>query len=218
MGRDCDGDEESNEGMIPVLPDCFEVDDLMEFYMNVQCQNCHSSYNVDPSKIPPAGARFKCKNCGSIVEVKLPDVAEEVTSMPEKGPAKTDSKDGKKRIVVADDTAFFRMMLSDLLTEAGYEVITAVDGEDALIKIKHELPDLDLVLLDMLMPKMDGFKVIEELNKGVMGRNLPVLALSGVFKSDTDRDHMKKLGVLGYVDKDTSPDQILERVNMILHR
>ncbi len=183
--------------------------------MNVECQTCHSSYNVDPSKIPPSGARFKCRKCGSVVEVKLPAAAE-ATSMPEKEPAKTDSQDRKKRVVVADDTAFFRMMLTDLLTEAGYEVITAVDGEDALIKIKHELPDLDLVLLDMLMPKMDGFQVIKELKKGVMGKNLPILALSGVFKSDADRDHMKELGVLGYVDKDTPPDQIVERVNMIL--
>ena len=184
--------------------------------MKVECLACHSSYNVDPSKIPPTGARFKCRKCGSIVEVRQPAAAE-ATSMPENGPAKTDSQDRKKRVVVADDTAFFRMMLTDLLTEAGYEVITAVDGEDALIKIKHELPDLDLVLLDMLMPKLDGFQVIEELRKGVMANNLPILALSGVFKSDADRDHMKKLGVVGYVDKDTSPDQILERVNMVLH-
>ena len=183
--------------------------------MIVECQTCHSRYNVDPSKVPPSGARFKCRKCASIVEVKLPAAAE-ATSMPENETAKTDSQDRKKRVVVADDTAFFRMMLTDLLTEAGYEVITAVDGEDALIKIKHELPDLDLVLLDMLMPKLDGFQVIEELKKGVMANNLPILALSGVFKSDADREHMKKLGVVGYVDKDTPPDQILERVNMIL--
>ena len=183
--------------------------------MIVECQTCHSRYNVDPSKIPPSGARFKCRKCASIVEVKSIATVEAPAPLEGNDSCKVDTP-RKKRVVVADDTAFFRMMLSDLLTEAGYEVITAVDGEDALIKIKHELPDLDLVLLDMLMPKMDGFKVIEELNKGVMGRNLPVLALSGVFKSDTDRDHMKELGVLGYVDKDTPPDQILERVNMIL--
>ena len=147
----------------------------------------------------------------------MPAAAAEATSTPESEPAKIGSQDGKKRVVVADDTAFFRMMLTDLLTEAGYDVITAVDGEDALIKIKHELPALDLVLLDMLMPKLDGFQVIEELKKGVMANNLPILALSGVFKSESDRDHMKKLGVVGYVDKDTSPDQILERVNMVLH-
>ena len=186
--------------------------------MNVECRSCHSSYNVDPSKIPPSGARFKCRKCDSIVEVQLPADPTDAPSVPEKEPAKDYNKDSKKRVVVADDTAFFRMMLTELLTEAGYEVITAVDGEDALIKIKHELPALDLVLLDMLMPKLDGFQVIEELNKGVMANNLPILALSGVFKSDADRDHMKKLGVVGYVDKDTPPDQILERVNMILRQ
>lgn len=122
----------------------------------------------------------------------------------------------KKRIVVADDTAFFRAMLSDMLTEAGYEVITATDGEDAFVKIKSELPNLDLVLLDMLMPKMDGFKLIEELKKDSLGEGLPILALSGVFKSDEDRQHMKSLGITGYIDKDTPPEQILNRVNMLL--
>lgn len=186
--------------------------------MKIECESCHSIYNVDPSKIPPTGARFKCKKCGAIVEVKRPAVATESKPTPENEPVKIDSQVRKKRVVVADDTAFFRMMLTDLLTGAGYDVITAVDGEDALIKIKHELPHVDLVLLDMLMPKLDGFKVIEELRKGVMANNLPVLALSGVFKSDADRDHMKKLGVVGYIDKDTSPDQILERVNMVLRQ
>ena len=186
--------------------------------MNVECLSCNSSYNVDPSKVPSGGGRFKCRKCGSILEVNLPDVTAESASIPMAEPAKVDSNDGKKRVLVADDTAFFRMMLTELLTEAGYEVITAVDGEDALIKIKHELPALDLVLLDMLMPKLDGFQVIEELKKGVMAINLPILALSGVFKSDADRDHMKKMGIVGYIDKDTQPDQILERVNMVLCR
>lgn len=186
--------------------------------MKVECQSCHSSYNLDPSKIPPTGARFKCRKCSAMVEVNPSAVVGEPSLLPKIEPAKTDSEDSKKKVVVADDTAFFRMMLTELLTEAGYEVITAVDGEDALIKIKHELPDLDLVLLDMLMPKLDGFQVIEELKKGVMANNLPILALSGVFKSDADRDHMKKLGIVGYIDKDTPPDQILERVNMVLCR
>ncbi len=49
-----------------------------------------------------------------------------------------------------------------------------------------------------------------------MGKNLPILALSGVFKSEEDREHMRELGIVGYIDKDTPTERILERVNMIL--
>ena len=66
--------------------------------MNVECPSCHSNYNVDPSKIPPTGARFKCRKCSSIVEVKLPANPEEDPSISENKPAKTDGKDSKKRV------------------------------------------------------------------------------------------------------------------------
>ncbi len=178
--------------------------------MIVECSTCHSRYKIDENKITGGEAKFKCRKCNNIVDAHRA-VATEVADI-----VSTDKKSRKKRIVVADDTEFFRMMLTDILAENGYEVITACDGEDALIKIKHEMPDVDLVLLDMYMPKVDGFKVIEELKKGVMGKDLPILALSGVFKSEEARVHMRELGIVGYIDKDTSTERILERVNMIL--
>ncbi|MDH3975636.1 MAG: zinc-ribbon domain-containing protein [Deltaproteobacteria bacterium] len=175
--------------------------------MLIECTNCHSRYRLDESRLNEGEARFKCSKCGELVVVGKAGQA---------APGEDKSMNEKKRIIVADDTAFFRAMLSDMLTEAGYEVITANDGEEAFTKIKHELPNVDLLLLDMLMPKMDGFQLIEQLRKGAMGKNLPILALSGVFKSESDREHMKSLGVSGYIDKDTPPEQILNRVKMLL--
>ncbi|MDT8317958.1 MAG: zinc-ribbon domain-containing protein [bacterium] len=93
--------------------------------MNVECQSCHTLYNIYPSKIPPKGAGLKCRKCSSIVEVKPPAVAPEAGSVSENKVAEPDSRDSKKRVLVADDSAFFRMMLTELLIEAGYEVITA---------------------------------------------------------------------------------------------
>jgi predicted Zn finger-like uncharacterized protein len=184
--------------------------------MIIECSGCRKRYAVDEAKIPTAGGRFKCKNCDSIVEIGSRPA--DGIAAGEKG--KPDRNDAgpyrKKRIIVADDTAFFRIMIADLLSAAGYEVITAVDGEDALDKIKHELPAIDLVVLDMLMPKMDGFQVIEELKREAASENLSILALTGVFKSDADREHMKELGVAGYVDKSTPPELILDRIKMTL--
>ena len=165
--------------------------------MIVECKSCKSRFKLDDAKAEKGG-RCKCSKCGEIIEVK------KTTGRP-------------KKIIVADDTALFRFMMEDLLVKKGYEVITAVDGEDALIKVKHEMPDLDLLLLDMVMPKMDGFEVIREINKGEMGKNLPILTLSGVIKSDEDKAAMKEMGVRGYIDKSTPPEEILRRVDMLLN-
>lgn len=186
--------------------------------MVIECSSCHKRYKVDEKKIGSAGSKFKCKNCQSIIFVTKDPVIEAVNNLTVKSgvDAEESAFEEKKRIIVADDTLFFREILKDVLSQNGYEVILAKDGEDALQKVKHELPDLHLLLLDMLMPKMDGFQVVNELRQGVMGQKLPIIALSGVFKNEEDRERMKKAGVLGYIDKDTPPDEILRRVNMIL--
>ncbi len=178
--------------------------------MIVQCSGCDTRYKIADEKLNHSVKHFSCKKCGTPVTIPSAEQAGISSSTGD-----DQVSEGKRKIVVADDTAFFRIMLTDLLEGNGYEVITANDGEEALQKVKHELPDLDLLLLDMLMPKMDGFTVIKELKKGVMGQALPILALSGVFKSDDDREMMRDLGVVGYIDKDTSPDEILRRVKLI---
>ena len=188
--------------------------------MFIECTNCQSRFKVDESRVGSKGSKFKCSKCDNIIVVPaLKKVEEEAhhSMFKDKPDDQLASKAaGKKKIIIADDTSFFREMLKDIMTKDGYEVIVAVDGEEAFQKVKHELPDLDLLLLDMLMPKMDGFTVISEIKKGAMGKDLPILALSGVFKSEEDRERMKELGVAGYIDKDTPPEDILRRVNMIL--
>lgn len=166
--------------------------------MIVTCGSCGARFNVDTAKLSSEKGRFKCSKCGNAVQF-----------------GKNTSK--QKRILIADDTDFFRSMLEDLLKEKGYEILTAKDGEEAIIKAKHELPDLDLLLLDMVMPKADGFEIIKELRKGVMGRNLQILTISGLVKSEEDRMLMKELGVKGYIDKNTPPDEIVRRIDMLFN-
>jgi len=122
----------------------------------------------------------------------------------------------KKTIVVADDTKFFCTMIEDTLVAEGYDVICAYDGLEALRKIKDELPELDLVILDLLMPKMTGFDVLREIRKDQNGSDLPVLATTGVFKQSSEIETLKKLGTLGYLTKSSSPEEILRRVKFAL--
>ena len=126
------------------------------------------------------------------------------------------SENKKKRVLVADDTKFFCTIIEDLLKSEGYEVLTAYDGLEALKKAKAELPNLDLLILDLLMPKMTGFDVLREIRKDPNGANLPVLAITGVFKQSSEIESLKKLGALGYITKNSKPEEILRRVKFAL--
>lgn len=122
----------------------------------------------------------------------------------------------KKRILVVDDVEMFRVLMTELLTKEGFEVLTAKDGLEAIQTIKHELPDLDLVLLDLLLPHLTGFEVLKEIRTGKMGQNLPVLAITGVFKKASQIEMLKKLGANGYMTKDLKPDEIIRRIKTTL--
>jgi len=128
----------------------------------------------------------------------------------------TPSADKKVRILVADDTELFRNLMEELLTRKGYEVLLAKDGLEALQMLKHELPDLDLVLLDLLMPKMTGFDVLREVRKGKLGQSLPVLCITNVFKDPQQIETLQKMGATGFMSKDLTPAQIVERIEFTL--
>jgi len=120
-----------------------------------------------------------------------------------------------KVILIADDTLPLRVMLEEVLTEAGYEVITASDGIEAWHLINSRFKELDLVVLDLLMPKMSGFEILSRLKQEFPQRRFPVLALSGIFKSDKEMIKLKEMGANGYLNKTSVIDEILYRVNTL---
>ncbi len=163
---------------------------------------------------------IKCPGCSLKIEVLNQSGQEIIVTCEHCGKKlkiKTKKKsDSAKRILVADDTVFFRTMLKDILEDNGYEVLTAGDGEEALKVIKHELPNLHLVLLDMLMPKITGFDVLKETRKGAMGKNLKMLAMTGVYSNDKDIAYLRECGADGYIKKSNDMDDILFRVKQAL--
>ena len=80
-----------------------------------------------------------------------------------------------KKILVVDDERFIVRMVQANLERAGYEVVTAVDGKDGLEKAELENPDL--VVLDVMMPYMDGFEVMQNLRKNPATHELPVIMM-----------------------------------------
>jgi len=122
----------------------------------------------------------------------------------------------KRRILVVDDTELFRGLMEEVLVREGFEVLLARDGLEAFQTIKHELPDLDLVLLDLLLPKMTGFDVLREVRKGKLGQALPVLCITNVFKNPPEVENLKQMGATGFITKDLSPTEIVERIKLML--
>ena len=88
------------------------------------------------------------------------------------------------KILVADDEADMRSLLSDLLEEAGHEVTEAENGQVAYQQIQQEVPDL--VLMDVLMPMMDGIQVLQRLRNNAATQSLPVILLTAFSLSDED--------------------------------
>ena len=103
-----------------------------------------------------------------------------------------------KRILVAEDRPSSRELICTVLDSAGYEILEAVDGEDALEKALHNL--VDLIILDLQMPKIDGFGVLGVLRKDERFAATPILALTASAMQG-DRERALEAGFSSYIAK-----------------
>ena len=117
------------------------------------------------------------------------------------------------KILVVDDEARMRKLVKDFLTNKGFQVIEAGDGEEA-VDIFFADKDIALVLLDMMMPKMDGWEVLKTIRKY---SQVPVIMLTA---RSEERDELQgfSLGVDEYISKPFSPKILVARVDAILRR
>ncbi|MDO8624421.1 MAG: response regulator [bacterium] len=114
------------------------------------------------------------------------------------------------RIVYIEDEAFFAKTMSRLLTEAGYATALAGDGEEGLALVIKEKPDL--VLLDLVLPKLDGKEVLRRLKNDPATKNIPVFVLSNL-SAEADQRETVALGAAGFFVKAmTLPSVIVEAI------
>lgn len=124
------------------------------------------------------------------------------------------------KILVVDDDPDIREALSMILESKNYHVVTAQDGIEGLATLKAENPDL--LILDLLMPKMDGFAVCKELQdpRWSKYRGIPILILTSVREEASRRRYELETGlelnVDDYVEKPVSPDFLLHRVEKLV--
>jgi DNA-binding response OmpR family regulator len=126
------------------------------------------------------------------------------------------------KILVVDDDPDILEAISMILDSQGYKVVTARDGVEGLATLKAEKPDL--MILDLLMPKMDGFAVCKELQdpRWAKYKDIPILILTSVREEASRRRYELETGleldVDDYVEKPVSPDTLLERVGSLVKR
>ena len=121
-------------------------------------------------------------------------------------------------ILIADDEARIRRLVSDFLKRDGHTILEAADGKAALELIENRRPTLDLAILDVMMPGMDGFEVLREIREQENGeKHLPVMLLTARAE-DADQVRGLESGADDYVTKPFSPIVLAARVRTLLKR
>lgn len=126
------------------------------------------------------------------------------------------------KILIVDDDPDIVDALYVLLEGEGYDVVSANDGEEGLARIKEENPDL--IILDLLMPKLDGYGVCKTLQdpRWSKWKDIPILILTSVREEASQRRYELETGmrmnVDDYVEKPIDPDVVIDRVKKILSR
>jgi CheY-like chemotaxis protein len=121
-----------------------------------------------------------------------------------------------RRILVAEDDRFLRKAAEMALKRQGYTVLTAADGEEALLAARSALPDL--ILLDLIMPKLNGFDVLQALKKDAPTAAIQVIILSNLGQ-DRDVQQAMEAGASAYLVKtDLSLQALVQRVEDALNQ
>ena len=118
-----------------------------------------------------------------------------------------------KRILLADDEEDIKTVVTMFLRSQGYEVVTAYDGLDTLEKVRSEKPDL--ILLDIMMPVLDGYEVCKRLKEDEQTAHIPILILSAAAHAESVKRGLKA-GAQDYIIKPFEPEKLHEKIEQVL--
>lgn len=121
-----------------------------------------------------------------------------------------------KKILVVDDEPNIVKMVESRLKANGYDVISAFDGKEGIEKAKQNKPDL--IVLDILMPEMDGTAVAEELKKDAQLRGIPIIFLTCLVEKGEIRDNEHMIGGNLFIAKPFEPDELLSMINQSISK
>src|SRR3982750_3214939 len=125
---------------------------------------------------------------------------------------KTAVKMSIKKILVVDDSPTERYVLNDMLTKAGFVVVACNSGEDAIAKAKQVMPDL--ILMDVVMPGLNGFQATRAISRDVDTRTIPIILCTSK-SQETDKIWGLRQGARDYVVKPVDRDELLGKINAL---
>jgi twitching motility two-component system response regulator PilH len=117
------------------------------------------------------------------------------------------------RILIVDDSPTDLMNLRNMLTKAGHEVIECSGGQDALARVKSDRPDC--VIMDVVMPGMNGFQATRSLSKDPDTANIPIIVISSK-SQETDRLWALRQGAREYIVKPVKEQDLLDRIKSVI--
>lgn len=119
-----------------------------------------------------------------------------------------------KKILIVDDSPTERQYLNEILVKGGFDVVTSDSGEDALAKAKMLKPDL--ILMDVVMPGMNGFQATRAITRDAETKNIPVLICT-TKSQETDKIWGLRQGAADYMVKPVQPDELLAKIASMGH-
>jgi CheY-like chemotaxis protein len=123
----------------------------------------------------------------------------------------------KRRIVVADDSKFWRDKIATVLSRDGHEVIPVESGIAAIRHCMDPMHPVDMVVVDLIMPSLDGFEVARYLRAERLTEKVPIIGVTGLFKPEDFPEGPQAQGFDAILEKSASPDQFLFVFNKHLH-
>lgn len=168
--------------------------------MVVICPKCKVRLKIPDEKITSEGNRFKCPKCSTVMIVNR--------RPPEPAPL------NNKKILVAHEDTTIVERIKDVLSQGGYEIITASNGIDAMVTATKERPFLSL--LSVSLPKIYGFEICKRLKERPELKDIKVILLASIYNSARYRRPPENLyGADGYLEEHEINTQLLERINRL---
>ena len=180
--------------------------------MLIQCPSCSARYKINPQQSSKDTARIKCPRCSKVFEVKL-----EATSQPPAAAptgAKPPAPSGPPKLLVVEDSKFFRELVKDVLQPMNLEFLFAATADEAWEIIQQEKPDL--VILDLNLPGKNGYQLIREIRAERAFDSIRLLAMSGVYRRESDAAAIERAGADDFINKSFKPEQLQERIKALL--
>ena len=120
----------------------------------------------------------------------------------------------KRKVLLVDDEPSIIKTIGKRLEIEGFQVIIAMDGEEALAKAQSEKPDL--VVLDLMLPKVNGFEICAQLKKDRQSKEIPIVTIFSGLGNEEDKDRCLALGAAAYITKGKGAGPLIEQIKALL--